>query len=134
LPAPNRAKRATILLVEDDPFQAFFHRSALGRHFASIERAADASEAFIRVEEPGVEETLALIVAGLRLPGWAGPAFVSELTSRVPNVPVLVIGRPGETATDYTGNLVKFLPAASSERDFLAAVKGILSEGLLRVA
>jgi CheY-like chemotaxis protein len=134
LPAHKRAKRATILLVEDDPFQAFVHRSALGRHYDSIERVLDASEALIRVEEPGFEETLALIVVGLRLPGWAGPAFVNELRSRAPNVPVLAIGRLGETAADYADNLVRFLPGAPPERVLLAAVREMLPKELRQVA
>lgn len=134
VPAPIRAKRATILLVDDDPFQAFGHRSALERHYASIERAVDASEALIRVEEPGVAETLALIVVGLRLPGMAGPAFVSELAARVPRVPILVIGRAGETSTDYGGAKVQFLPRDPSAEQLLAAVKALLSKGLRQVA
>lgn len=134
VPAPRRANRATILLVDDDPFQAYGHRSALERHYASIERALDASEALIRVEEPGVAETLALIVVGLRLPGMAGPAFVSELTARAPRVPVLVIGRVGETAADYGEANVRFLPRDPTAAELLAAVKAALSKGLRRVA
>lgn len=134
LPALKRAKRATILLVEDDPFQAFVHRSALGRHYDSIERVLDASEALIRVEEPGFEETLALIVIGLRLPGWAGPAFVNELRSRAPKVPVLAIGRASETAADYVGPMVRFLPGAPPESALVKAVKEMLSKELRQVA
>jgi DNA-binding NtrC family response regulator len=134
VPAPRRAKRATILLVDDDPFQAYAHRSALEHHYARIERAVDASEALIRVEEPGVAATLALIVVGLRLPGMAGPAFVSELTDRVPGVPVLVIGRVGETAADYCGDNLRFVAPDASAEDLLAGVKGALSKGLQRVA
>ena len=134
LPSPRRAKRATILLVDDDPFQAYAHRSALEPHFAHIERAADANEAFIRVVDPGFEETLALIVVALRLPGMAGPAFVSELRSRLPKVPVLVIGRVGETASDYCGDNVSFVPRNTSGKELVRAVKRMLSAGLLRVA
>lgn len=133
VPAPRRAKRATILLVDDDPFQAYAHRSALEHHYARIERTVDASETLIRVEEPGVAETLALIVVGLRLPGMAGPGFVSELTARAPGVPVLVIGRIGETAADYGGN-VRFVARDASASQLLAAVKAALSKGLRRVA
>lgn len=134
VPAPRRANRATILLVDDDPFQAYGHRDALERHYARIERAVDASEALIRVDEPGMAETLALIVVGLRLPGMAGPAFVSELTARVPLVPVLVIGRVGETAADYCQADVRFLPRDPTAEELLAAVKAALSKGLRRVA
>jgi CheY-like chemotaxis protein len=134
VPASRRAKRATILLVDDDPFQAFGHRSALDGHYASIERAVDASEALIRVEEPGVAETLALIVVGLRLPGMAGPAFVSELSARAPRVPILVIGRIGETPADYGEANVQFLPSDPTAEQLLAAVKAALSKWLRLVA
>jgi DNA-binding response OmpR family regulator len=134
LPAPKRAKRATILLVDDDPFQAFAHRAALERDYASIERVADASSAFIRVQEPEFGQTLALVVAGLRLPGLAGPAFVNELKVRVPTVPVLVIGRLGETAAEYSGENIGFVPRNASAEELLAGVRALLSKGLKLVA
>jgi CheY-like chemotaxis protein len=133
-PARKAPRRGTILLVDDDPFQAHAHRSALERHYPSIERAVDASEAFIRVAEPGFQETLGLVVVGLWLPGVAGPAFVSELRARLPLVPILVIGRPGETPTSYNVKNVQFLPRASSATELLAAVRKILVKSLRRAA
>ncbi len=127
------ASRATVLIVEDDPFQAHPHRETLEKYIA-VERAADASEAFIRIEDPGFRDTLALVVAGLRMPGVAGPAFVSELMARLPMVPILVIGRIGETARDYPSQNVSFLPAQASEGDLLMAVRKILARRLPRVA
>jgi len=133
-PSAPTAPRATILLIDDDPFQANVHRAALERDFASIERVADASQAFIRVTEPGFQESLALLVVGLRLPGVAGPAFVSELAARVPRVPILVIGRTGERAQDYCGQRVEFIPEGSRGRDLLIAVRKLLASGLRHVA
>lgn len=131
LSATKRAKRATILLVDDDPFQAFAHRAALERQFANIDRASDASSAFIRVQVPGYTESLALIVVGLRLPGLAGPAVVSELQARAPRVPILVIGRLGETAADYQGLNIGFLPRSASAEELLAGASALLSSALL---
>jgi len=128
------APKTTILLVDDDPFQANVHRMALERHFPNIERVVDASQAFIRVCEPELRERLALIVVGLRLPGVAGPAFVSELRARLPQVPVLVIGRRGETVADYTSEKLEFLPAESQGSDLLAAVRKLLATRLRQVA
>ncbi|KAA6464853.1 response regulator [Acidobacteria bacterium AB60] len=127
--APNSA---TILLVDDDPFQAHIHRSAF--QFASVERAADAADALIRIEEPELRQTLSLVIVGLRLPGVAGPTFVRELVTRLPQTPVLVIGRPGETASDYNGLNVSFFPAGSSEKDLLPAVRRFLASRLRQVA
>ena len=132
--APKAANRATILLVDDDPFQANAHRAALERHFVSIERVSDASQAFIRVEEPEFRQTLALVVVGLRLPGMGGPAIVSELAARLPDMPIVAIGRRGETASDYTSPNVHFLPAAVQESELLRAVWRIFSARLRQVA
>ena len=41
-----------VLLVDDDPLQAYVRRSVLLRHFRNVERATDAAEAFIMVEDP----------------------------------------------------------------------------------
>lgn len=41
---------ATILLVDDDPLQAYVRRSILERRSMDVERAADAVAAFILVE------------------------------------------------------------------------------------
>ena len=131
--ATKAASRSTVLIVEDDPFQAHPHRETLEK-FTNVERAADASEAFIRIEDPGFRDALALVVAGLRMPGVAGPAFVSELMARVPLVPILVIGRIGETARDYPSQNVAFLPANASEDHLLASVRKILARRLQRVA
>ena len=131
--ATKAASHTTVLIVEDDPFQANPHREALEK-CVRVERAADASEAFIRIEDPGFRDTLALVVAGLRMPGVAGPAFVSELMARLPLVPILVIGRVGETARDYPSQNVSFLPATASEDELLASVRKILARRLQRVA
>jgi len=125
LPSARPVKKATILLVDDDPFQAYAHKAALERDFGSLERALSASEAFIRMDEPGFAERLAVIVVGLRLPGLAGPAFVSELKRRMPGVPLLVIGREGETAAEYAGASVGFLPCQTSAEELLAEVKAL---------
>lgn len=126
--------RSTILLIDDDPFQAYAHRTALERSFTSIERAADASEALILVDDPAFAGSLALIIVGLCMPGLSGPALVGELSSRIPSVPILVIGRAGESAADYTGQNVRYLPRFSSTGDFLAGARALFSPPLARVA
>ena len=133
-PASKAGIRATILLVDDDPFQAHLRRAALKSEFAGVERVADASAAFIRVEDPGFQQGLGLVVVGLSLPGVAGPAFVSELTVRIPRVPILVIGRPGEKAADYSAAHVYFLPPGASRGELSAAAQQVLARGLRHVA
>ncbi len=112
-----------ILLVDDDPFQAFVRKSTLETRFQNVERVSDAAEALCLVEQPQFASGLRLVITGLQRPGIGGPAFVAELHSRLPKVPVLVLGSPSEVAGDYTADGVRFLsrPFASEELLSLAS-------------
>jgi two-component system nitrogen regulation response regulator GlnG len=100
---------ATILLVDNDPLQALARRSVLERHFDDVQRVGDAAEALCLVEQPEFAENLALVVSGLEMPGIGGPEFVAELHSRLPNLPILVLGNATDAAEDYTGGWIRFL-------------------------
>jgi CheY-like chemotaxis protein len=126
-PQPWPANRA-IFLIDDDPFLAYARKSVLQRRFRDVERAADAAGAFIRLEEPGFAQRLALVIVALSQPGIAGPQFVEELSSRIARVPILVVGRAGEIALDYSGGEhVRFLPRHASAEDLLAGVCHMLA-------
>ncbi len=124
----------TVLLVDDDPLQARVRRSVLGRYFPHIERAADAAEAFILVEDPRFVERLRLVVVGLHRPGLSSPVFVAELTSRLPSVPVLVLGRGREEAAYFDGPNVRFLPRTAPSEQILALSRQMVGEYKDRVA
>lgn len=101
----------TILLVDDDPFQASARKAALETQFPGVERVADAAEALCRIEEPGAAAPLDLvIVSGHHLPGISGPSFVAELRWRKPMLPVLVLGDDEAEPQDYRGSRIYFLP------------------------
>lgn len=119
---------ATILLVDDDPPQAFVRKSILERRFADVQRVADAAEAFCLIEQPRFAEKLALVVSGLHMPGFRGPAFVDELLARLPSVPVLVLGGAREMASDYTGQGVRFLSRTVPAERMLEAADQLLTE------
>jgi DNA-binding NtrC family response regulator len=99
-----------ILLVEDDPLEAHRILSLLTKEFSEVRRAADAAEALCLVEQPDFASGLGLVISGHQMRGIGAPAFVAELCARKPNLPVLVLGKPGESARDYTGKYVSFLP------------------------
>src|SRR6185437_3372088 len=80
LSTPNWTARSAILLVDDDPFMAYARKAALERRFRAVERAADAAQAFILLEDRAFTDRLALIIVALCQPGFSGPAFVRELT------------------------------------------------------
>ncbi|MGD1064080.1 MAG: response regulator [Terracidiphilus sp.] len=92
---------ATILLVDDDPFQASLMLSLLGQRFGDVRRVTDAAEALCLIEQPELACKLGLVISGHHKPGIGGPAFVNELRSRMPDLPVLVLDTAGETPADY---------------------------------
>jgi CheY-like chemotaxis protein len=96
LAARIQGHTVTILLVDDDPLQAFLRKSILDKRFPDVRRVADAVEALCLVEQPFFVKNLALVVSGHHLPGMGGPAFVAELHARMPSLPVLVLGNAGE--------------------------------------
>jgi CheY-like chemotaxis protein len=123
----------TVLLVDDDPLQAYVRRSILERHFDNVERASDVAEAFILVEEPLFVEKLGLVVVGLNRPGMGSLAFVEELTSRLPSVPVLVLGRGHEEAALYQGQNVRFLPRTVPSKEILSVSRQMMEHCAARI-
>lgn len=119
---------AKILLVENDPLQGFLRKSILERRFPEVERVADATEALCLVEQPQFAVDLGLVICGVHLPGFGGPAFVSELRERMPRLPVLVLGGVSEAADDYLGDGVRFLPRSNSTEEMLTAASQMLGK------
>jgi CheY-like chemotaxis protein len=112
----------TILLVDDEPLQALTRKAILERRFPDVERVAGGVDALCLMGQPEYSKRLGLLVSGHHLPGLTGPAFVSEVRCRMPQLPILVLGDSGEVASDYPGEGVRFLP------------RPISSEALLREA
>lgn len=133
---PPRRERIfrQILVIDDDSFRAFARCAALEHIFVGVTRAASAADALILLEEPGLGGRLALVIAGLNQPGLDGPAFVRELSVRLPDTPILALGMAGETAQDYSGAHVRFLPQKASPSDILAAAVEMLSRRRARAA
>jgi len=98
-----------------------------------VVRASGAAEAFILVDQPAFARDLALVMVALHMPGLSGPAFVTELASRAPRVPVLVLCRKNECSEQYAEN-VQLLPAASSSQEMMRAVREMLQQRELRIA
>jgi CheY-like chemotaxis protein len=109
----------TILLVDDDPLQAFVRMSALERRFRDVVRVTDAAEALCLIEEPTFSSRLGLVISGHHRPGLGGPDFVAELHTRKPDVPVLVLGTGSENAADYGEFGVRFVPRLSGNDEMV---------------
>jgi DNA-binding NtrC family response regulator len=110
----------TILLVEDDPLQALVRKAFLEKRFR-VKRVADAAEALCLIEQRVFSDNLGLVISGHHSSGLGGPAFVAELQSRMPEVPVLVLGSAAESPGDYAGECVRFLPRPAATEAIVAA-------------
>lgn len=124
----------TVLLVNDDPLQARVHRSILLRQFPTVVRAADAAEAFILVEESDFSAKVGLIVVGLDQPGLGGPAFVAELTQRLPSIPIVVLDHSGDMSDIDTSINVSYLPRTASSQQILALTRQMVERTLPQTA
>jgi CheY-like chemotaxis protein len=118
----------TILLVDNDPLQAFLRKSILEQRFDDVQRVADAAEALCRVEQSNFARNLGLVISGQHMQGIGGPAFVAELHERLPQIPVLVLGNASDAQDDYTGASVCFLAKPFAAEDVVAAASVLLAQ------
>jgi DNA-binding NtrC family response regulator len=80
------------------------------------------------VEQPRFAASLGLVISGEHMQGIGGPAFVAELHLRLPSLPVLVLGKAGEVADDYTGEFLRFLPGPVAGEEMLKAAGRMLAQ------
>ncbi|HUA98950.1 MAG TPA: response regulator [Terracidiphilus sp.] len=125
---------STILLVDDDPLQAYLCKSILERRFADVRRVADAAEALCLVEQPQFAGGLGLVISGHHMPGIGGPAFVEELHTRMPSLPVLVLGGANDRPDDYAGERIRFLPRSVPNEEMLSVAGQLLEQNAVKQA
>jgi len=118
----------TILIVDDDPLQASLLMSLLGRQFGDVRRVNDAAEALCLIEQPEFATDLSLVITGHHMTGIGGPAFVAELRTRKPDLPVLVLSGNGAAPSDYKDEQVIFLPRPFRGDKMLAVTSQILAD------
>ena len=119
---------ARILLVDEDPLQAYQRKSVLEQRFTDVERVAGAAEALCLVELPHFAEKLGLVISGHHMPGIGGPVFVAELRSRLPKLPILVLGNGNDRAEDYPGEHVHYLAKPVGAEDILSNAEFLLKQ------
>ncbi len=123
-----------ILIVEDDSLRAHLTLSLLGTQFGEVRRASDAAEALCLVEQVAFAAELQLVIVDHNTKGIGGPAFVAELTDRMPTLPVLVLGGRGVPAVDYSGEHVAFLPQPLIARHLVPLARRMLTLQKLQIA
>jgi DNA-binding NtrC family response regulator len=124
----------TILLVDDDPMQASLTMSLLGRRFGDVRRVADAADALCLIEQPEFASQLGLVISAHPMLGISGPAFVNELRTRIPDLPVLVLGTAGETSAEYVREHVVFMARPFASELVLTLTRQMLAEHRKAVA
>jgi DNA-binding NtrC family response regulator len=124
----------TILLVDDDALQASLMLSILGQRFGDVCRVTDAAEALCLIEQPEFTSHLRLVICGHQTPGIGGPAFVSELRSRMPHLPILVLGTTAETSADYAEAHVVFMAKPFVAERMLSLTRQMLADQKAPVA
>jgi CheY-like chemotaxis protein len=117
-----------ILLVDNDPFQAFVRKSSLEKRFGDVQRVSDPAEALCLVEQPQFARNLRLVISGQHTSGIGGPDFIAELHSRLPSVPVLVLGEADQTAADFNVEGVRLLSRPYASDQMLAAASQMLAQ------
>jgi Response regulator containing CheY-like receiver, AAA-type ATPase, and DNA-binding domains len=130
----------TILLVGDDPLHASVRKAILQRKYKDVRRANDAAEALGLLEKPEFTQDLGLVITGDQHSGISLASFLAELHTRMPDLPVLVIGEIGEkdqASQEGPSPTVRFLKRPVSAEDLLRAVGEVLAawaQGQLKTA
>jgi len=120
--------------VDDDPLQAFVRKSILEKRFSDVMRVTDAAEALCMVEQPQFARDLGLVVSEHHLAGIGGPAFVAELHTRMPLLPVLVLGDSSDENNHYSGENVCFLPRPFQPEEMLSLATRMLAQNERKTA
>ncbi|HUX43783.1 MAG TPA: response regulator [Terracidiphilus sp.] len=119
---------ATILLVDNDPLQAFVRKSILEKRFQNVQRVSDPAEAFCMVEQPQFADDLALVITGPQMPGMNAPAFAAELHARLPRVLVLVLGGDDQAPPNPDADGVRFLPRPFASEEMLEVASQLMGQ------
>lgn len=114
--------------MDDDPLQAFVRKSILERRFSDVFRVTDAAEALCLVEQPQFARSLGLVVSNHHVAGIGGPDFVAELHTRIPSLPVLVLGDSSEGLNDYAGDYVNVLPRPFVAEELLTLAARLMAQ------
>lgn len=101
----------TILLVDDNALQATIRRTILERSGYTIITALQPAGALDRLQSSGNSahsDEISLVITDHIMPGMNGSAFVREIRSQFPELPVLVISGMEEATSEYEGLNVEF--------------------------
>ena len=125
---------ADILLVDDNCIQATTRKAILARSGHSVAVACNGEQALLMLEQTGLASPVALIVTDHLMPGMNGPAFIDQLRSRFPSLPVLVLSGLAEAEDEYRNLDVIFRVKPFAPDELLALVRSLLNQPIRRTA
>jgi two-component system cell cycle sensor histidine kinase/response regulator CckA len=128
-PGGREGDAATVLLVEDEaPVRRLAERALQRRGFAV--RAACSAEAALALLEDGTRPDL--VVSDVMMPGMDGPALLSALRRRWPDLPVILVS--GYAAQGARRALAEEEAIFLAKPYSLAALTEAVTQGLRRRA
>ena len=120
----------TILLVDDNPLRASMRCSSLEGTAPPVVRVSEAAEALCLIEDPSFANRLVLVLTihfGAATSSISSVEFVSELRTRMPHLPVLVLGAPQDQETQYQGMAGVYLTQSRAPQELRAIVNHLVS-------
>jgi CheY-like chemotaxis protein len=121
---------ATLLLIDDNPIQAATRQTILrraGYHVIALLNPERALETFRANEFPA---PIDLIITDHIMPGMNGSAFIAELRTFAPTIPVLVISGMAEAEDEYRDLGVDFRLKPLLPDNLLATVHRLVEAGV----
>ena len=80
------------------------------------------------IEQPQFAASLGLVISGHHPAGIGGPAFVAELRTRIPSLPILVLGDSSDEDGKYSGENIRYLSRPILAEQMLALASRLLGQ------
>ena len=96
-----------VLVVDDNPVQAFTRKAILARAGFDVETAYSAAAAFEALENDS-NHNISLVITDHIMPGESGCHFVKQLWECRAGLPVMVLSGMAEAEADYAGLDITF--------------------------
>jgi DNA-binding NtrC family response regulator len=106
--------------------------SVLQKRFPNVKRVPDAAQTLCLIEDPSFAVNLALVISDHHLLGLDVSDFIGELHTRMPGLPVLILGNSSETSVGSEG--VRFLSKSISNDEMLIAASQLLAQRAQMIA
>jgi DNA-binding NtrC family response regulator len=116
----------TILLVDDNAIQAAVRQAVLKRNDYFVIAALNPTRVLEQLRKGDFMTEIDLVITDHIMPGMAGNAFVREIRSLRPQIPVLVISGLEDAIQEYEGLNVEFRVKPLQPERLLECVQGMI--------